>query len=115
MRVLGFSKKWDKLKKQHHTTFRFPRADRDWEVGETVQEVYHPRGKDREVIQFAKIISKTPRDVFNGAITLEEAREDGFASVGEMTAWFRKTYGNNPKANYMNCLLLEVQELPYVG
>ena len=80
MRVLGYSKKWDKLKKPEHTTFRFPRKDsakgRDWHVGETVQEVFHPRGKDREFIQVAMIIKKEPRLICS--IDDEEAVEDGF-------------------------------------
>jgi len=30
MRILGFSKKWDKLKDPEFTTFRFERKDKDW-------------------------------------------------------------------------------------
>ncbi len=54
MRILGFSRKWPKLYNPVHTTFRYPRKDadrgRDWHEGEHVQEVYHPRHKDHEVM-----------------------------------------------------------------
>ncbi len=84
MRIIGFSKKWDKLQKPEHTTFRFPRKDadkgRDWKFGETVQEVYKPRSKtQREFIQIAEIIKKEPKAIED--ITEEEAVEDGFESL----------------------------------
>jgi len=51
MRILGVSKKWDKLKNEMlFTTFRFPRKDRDWAVEEVVQLVYKPRSKEREIL-----------------------------------------------------------------
>ena len=95
MRVLGFSKKWPKLYQPEFTTFRFPRKDsdrgRDWKVGELVQIVYHPRGKDREVICVAKIISKTPRKLED--VNDTEACLDGFESAKDMHYWMLKTYG----------------------
>lgn len=40
MRILGFSKKWDKLNNGKFTTFRYPRKDslvgRDWHDGEVL-------------------------------------------------------------------------------
>ncbi len=101
MRILGFSKKWDKLNKQWFqrdihtfTTFRYPRRDRDWEVEEIVQVVYKPRSKEREPLGIARIIRKqeknldTPyygyqmpsgtRFVLTEIITPAEAEEDGF-------------------------------------
>ena len=87
MRVMGFTKKWDKLKNPIHTTFRFPRKDSDrgfdWSIGEVVQEVYKPRSKEREFIQTAKIISKETKTVRE--ITEQEAIEDGFSNCFFMT------------------------------
>jgi len=34
MRILGVSKKWDKLQRPEWTTFRFARKDKDWYEGE---------------------------------------------------------------------------------
>jgi len=86
MRILGFTKKWDKLKQAEFTTFRFPRKDKDWEVGEQVQIVYKPRSKEREMLGIAKIINKEARCMaWDGSkltepkITNEEAIADGFA------------------------------------
>jgi len=101
MRILGFSKKWDKLNKQWFardlhtfTTFRYPRRDRDWEVEEVVQVVYKPRSKEREPLGIARIIRKQPKDMSkeywsyhpgslvlrsdNECILPSEAEEDGF-------------------------------------
>lgn len=85
MRILGFNKKWDKLKQPEFTTFRFPRKDRDWAIGEQVQIVFHPRGKDHKNLGIAEIILKEPRaigilgDKTNCQhITNEEAIADGF-------------------------------------
>ena len=100
MRILGFSKKWDKLNKRwferdRHTftTFRFPRKDKDWEVEELVQVVYKPRSKEREPLGIARIIRKQEKDLskkFYGfgdickdpdVITPAEAYEDGFSGM----------------------------------
>lgn len=100
MRILGFSKKWDKLYKRESvlldsllfTTFRYPRRDKDWEVEEVVQVVYKPRAKDREPLGIARIIRKQEKDISKrlswfsnpnypkmpDTITSEEAKEDGF-------------------------------------
>ena len=100
MRILGFSKKWDKLNKQwferdRHTftTFRFPRRDKDWEIEELVQIVYKPRSKEREPLGIARIIRKQEKDLrkkYYGfgdickdadVITPSEAYEDGFVAM----------------------------------
>ena len=100
MRILGFSKKWPKLKQPEFTTFRFRRRDRDWEAGEFVQVVYKPRSKDREPLGIAKIITKEERNTapdWGGAgvpvVTNEEAIEDGFANWGEMFDWLAAAHG----------------------
>ena len=100
MRIIGFSKKWDKLNKQWFapnlqtfTTFRFPRKDRDWDVEELVQVVYKPRSKEREPLGIARIIRKQEKDIgkkyyqFAGVckdldvITPDDAYEDGFSGM----------------------------------
>jgi len=87
MRILGFSKKWDKLNNSIlFTTFRFARKDKDWQVGEQVKIVYKPRSKGGgEVLGVAKIIGKTKRSVGiygdktgRPLITDKEAIADGF-------------------------------------
>jgi hypothetical protein len=93
MRVLGFSKKWEKLQNLEFTTFRFPRKDKDWYIGEYVQIVYHPRSKDREFLFNAQIISKESRKLED--INNVEACLDGFKDAEDMNNWIIKTYGNN--------------------
>lgn len=95
MRILGFSKKWPKLKQPIFTTFRFRRRDRDWEVGEVVQVVYKPRSKDREPLGVAEIVSKEPRRAAkhgcllpDPCISNEEAERDGFQGTIEKAAYF---------------------------
>ena len=102
MRVLGFSKKWPKLSNPEFTTFRYPRKDRDWQVGELVQLVYHPRSKDREVLGTAEIVLKEKRNVnitstFSDIpqVSYVEAVRDGFVNQVDMVSWFAKTYGGN--------------------
>jgi len=100
MRILGFSKKWEKLNQDEFTTFRFCRKDRDWEVGELAQVVYKPRRKGGgERLGLAQIISKEPRNLGPDwgqdglpMITTDEAIEDGFANWGEMFDWLGKVY-----------------------
>ena len=88
MRILGFSKDWPKLKKPIHTTFRYPRVDKDWQEGEIVQEVYKPRSKERKVLQTAKIVRKD--DKYWIGISEAEAIEDGFESTFEMWLYLKK-------------------------
>ena len=99
MRILGFSKKWDKLNKKWYqrdvhtfTTFRYPRRDRDWEVEEVVQVVYKPRSKERKPLGIARIIRIDEKDIdatwsfyplprfpnTDYMISPSEAEEDGF-------------------------------------
>jgi len=94
MRILGFSKKWDKLNQKEFTTFRFPRKDRDWANGEEVQIVFKPRSKEREILGIARIIDKRPRWVRPHPLTSElkkvddeEAQKDGFVHASEMILW----------------------------
>jgi hypothetical protein len=100
MRILGFSKHWNKLNNPEFTTFRYPRVDRDWEVGESVQIVIRPRTKDREILGIATIIIKEMRELdpyfVDGGIPIvtdEEARDDGFLNREAMENWMMKTYG----------------------
>ena len=102
MRILGFSVKWDKLEKPIHTTFRFARKDKDWFEGETVQEVYKPRSKTREILQIATIIKKEPKCVRD--IGEDEAIEDGFPSAFSMWLWL----GEPDMSKIINKLTLRV-------
>ena len=100
MRILGFSKKWAKLGHKEFSTFRFPRRDRDWEIGEQVQIVIKPRHKDRQILGIAEIINKElrspdaefPRRDYL-TISDEEARIDGFEDYEDMWHWILSTYG----------------------
>ena len=88
MRVLGYSRRWSKLQRTVHTTFRYPRKDKDWFEGEIVQEVYKPRSKEREILQIARIINKEPKLLAD--ITHEEAIEDGFINLYDMYQFIGK-------------------------
>ena len=98
MRILGFSKRWDKLHQSEFTTFRFPRKDKDWYVGEQVLVKYKPRSPANIVLGQAEIISKELRwmkpklrnDILD--ITQEEAVTDGFEGWRDMWNWLLKTY-----------------------
>ena len=105
MRILGYSKKWEKLQKPVHTTFRYPRKDKDWHEGEIVQEVYKPRSKEREFIQVAKIIYKEAKVI--NELTEDEAIEDGFSSAFEMWIYLGKPNMKTP----INKLTLEVEKV----
>ncbi len=127
MRILGFSKKWDKLDKDLFTTYRFPRKDRDWEVEEVVQIVYKPRSKEREPLGVARIIRKESKDLnkrFNyfvggysesntsDTITPDEAESDGFTGMHgggdteKMRQFFIDTYGYSKCKDPINKLTL---------
>ena len=134
MRILGFSKKWDKLNKSWYerdyhtfTTFRYPRRDSDWEVEEVVQVVYEPRSKEREFLGIARIIRKQPKDLdkrfryYTGGwlepntpdtITPVEAEDDGFTGIhgggdlAKMRQFFIDTYGYSKCKEPMNKLTL---------
>jgi len=104
VRILGFSKRWEKLEQPTFTTFRFKRRDADWEVGETVQVVYKPRRKGGgDKLGIAEIVSKESR---LGAASDDEAREDGFQDCRDMERWMIKTYGEAKTWQPMNKLTL---------
>ena len=98
MRIMSFNKKWDKLNQPEFTTFRYPRADRDWEIGERVQVFYKNRSLQREKLGTAEIINKELRKIATAyeayRPTENEAQADGFPSLLEMNVYFRKTYGS---------------------
>ena len=117
MRILGFQKRWQKLSNLEFTTFRYPRGDYDWQVGEQVKVVFQPRRKGGgEVLGIAEIIKKEKREfdkeyfeiVKDGValITEEEAIVDGFPSVSDMIKWLEKTYGRLDWMPRMNKLVL---------
>ena len=95
MRIISFSRKWDKLKQAEFTTFRFTRKDKDWQVGEQVQVYYKNRSVNRERLGEALIISKEPRamGMFGDKtgcqhITNDEAVADGFPDVEVKHGYF---------------------------
>lgn len=116
MRILGFSKKWPKLKQPTFTTFRFPRRDRDWEVGELVQVVYKARSKNREILGAAEILSKYGVMIVNqippdsicpiGEIGEDDAKADGFLNKREMQLWMWELYRGRIACEPMNKLTL---------
>ena len=112
MRILGFGKRWDKLEDKEFTTFRFPRKDLDWEIGEQVQVVYHPRSKGRDVLGVAEIINKEQR-WFDHIIPSDcaarseiEAQRDGFYNREDMINWLYDTYKERIFDEQMNKLTL---------
>jgi len=112
MRILGVSKKWDKLKEDTFTTFRFARKDKDWYEGEFVQVFYKPRSKEREFLGIAKIVKKESR--WFGArighpdyISNTEARIDGFEDFTQMQIWFAEQYSIRIHTESINRLTLE--------
>ena len=112
MRILGFGKKWPKLKQCEFTTFRFPRRDKDWGVGEQVQIVFRPRSKEREILGTAVIIDKQERGFDHivpedcAARSELEAREDGFQDRQEMVDWLWDTYKSRVFDEHINKLTL---------
>ena len=112
MRILGFSRKWQKLTDDIlFTTFRYPRRDKDWQVEEVVQVVYKPRTKGRVILGIARIIRKQKKNTKKGwcyypslgfpttpdMITPQEAYEDGFSGmhgggdVQKLLQWLRES------------------------
>ncbi len=111
MRILGFSKKWDKLRKLQFTTFRLPRKDKDWVLGEIVRIIYKPRSKEREILGSAEIISKESRRLYQ--LTHSEAVEDGFRGVLNMSEWLLEAHGKRLFDEGLNKLTLRwVGEIP---
>ena len=95
MRIISFSKMWDKLKQPEFTTFRYPRGDKDWFVGEEVQVFYKNRSPNREKLGEAVIVSKISKITgrLETDVTDADAIADGFTDVRDMEQWLIKTYG----------------------
>lgn len=102
MREISFNQHWPKLDTSVFTTFRFPRKDRDWAIGEKVRVVLSARSKKREVLFEAVITKKEARWVrFQDyplkqsleekgipIITSDEARADGFFDTNKAPALY---------------------------
>ena len=98
MRIISFTKKWDKLHQPEFTTFRYPRRDKDWYVGELVQVYFKNRSPKREKLGIAEIVGKERRELDgffkdDRLITEAEAIEDGFNDFADMVAFMEKQYG----------------------
>jgi len=99
MRILSFTEKWQKLDDDVFTTFRYPRADKDWYVGEEVQVWFKQRSPLREKIGIAVIIGKERRalnEYHRGCVPLttdKEAQDDGFENRIGMKLFMIKRYG----------------------
>lgn len=126
MRILGFSKKWGKLKQVFFTTYRFPRKDKDWGIEEVVQIVYKPRSKEREILGIARIIRKQSKNLNKSwqyypspsspntpdMISPDEAEEDGSTGMHgggdteKMRQFFIPTYGYSKCKEPINKLTL---------
>jgi len=104
MRIISFSQRWPKLLNQEFTTFRYPRKDKDWFVGEAVQIFFKSRSPQREKLGDAIIVNKVlrfgPRDD-------KEAQDDGFIDTADMERWMRKTYGEAKLWERINKLTLK--------
>lgn len=95
MREIGFSEHWKKLNQGEFTTFRLPRKDKDWSVGEVVRVVYRPRSKQRQILCHATIITKHHIADIRNQITDAEAVADGFPAfggTGGMLEWMLKAH-----------------------
>ncbi len=90
MRILSFSKKWDKLSKPEFTTFRITRRDKDWYVPELVQVVIKTRSKERQPLGIAEISQKNITCLKD--ITEIEAMADGFDSAFAMWLWMKEAH-----------------------
>lgn len=112
MRIISFSQRWPKLLNPEFTTFRFPRKDRDWEVGEIVQVYFKNRSPNREKLGEAEIITKEPRrtkcSIPNNIPVVSdlEASADGFENFSDMYNWLVETYGGMRASFTINKLTL---------
>ncbi len=102
---------WSKLNQEEFTTFRFPRKDRDWQIGERVQVVYHPRSRGRKPLFWADILNVQSRSFDSQrapAISHDEAVADGFPNgVLEMERWLAKSHGKFDSSKVFNKLSLK--------
>ena len=109
MRIMGFSKKWDKLEQSEFTTFRFPRKDtdrgRDWHNNEILKIVFQPRHQN-EYLGTAQIICKKERWISD--IRNDEAITDGFpGGKEEMWRWLLASHKNCEARTPINKLTLK--------
>jgi hypothetical protein len=104
MRIISFAKRWGKLKKGFFSTFRYPRKDTDWTVGEKVQVFIKNRSPHRIFLGIAEITCKAPRTLLittdpipnnRGIATQREAKDDGFENLAEMAAFMSDYYGKD--------------------
>jgi hypothetical protein len=65
MRIMSFAKLWDKLKNPLFATFRYPRTDKDWSVGERVSVFIKNRSPARIFCGIAEVVGKEVRNVPN--------------------------------------------------
>jgi hypothetical protein len=114
MRIMSFAKRWEKLKKKTFSTFRYPRKDKDWSEGETVQVFLLNRSPHRVFLGTAEIVSKNPRYLVNtneplpsnrGIVTQKEAQADGFENPGEMEKFMIQYYGKDYSPEFNKLML----------
>ena len=113
MRIISFGVMWDKLHDLRFTTFRFPRKDKDWYIGEVVQVWYKTRSPERKCLGEAEIVGKERRSLSFNTFSNDDAKADGFASKGDMLSWLYRTHGRRRFLNegYINKLTLEYRGL----
>ena len=112
MRPLGVTEHWDKLKQPKWTTFRVPRKDKDWQVGEQVQVVYKPRSKQRESLGVAEIISKESKTFI--AVEEADAIADGFESCLDMWMWLKEAHKGIKMTAPINKLTLRWADIAHL-
>lgn len=105
MRILGVTEHWPKLEQPSWTTFRVPRKDKDWQLGETVQVVFKPRSKQREVLGIAEIVGKGTISFIQ--VSEVEAMEDGFANLFWMWLWLKEAHRGIKMTDTINKLTLK--------
>ncbi|MFA5152108.1 MAG: hypothetical protein WC554_06100 [Clostridia bacterium] len=95
----------EKLTSLSFTTFRLPRLDKDWYVGEILEVVLQPIGKKKFPLGQAEVIFLEPKDHFqygDKGISDEEALKDGFRDSWELRKkifWTRR-HGKKPQVAY---------------
>ena len=108
MRRMGLSLRWAKLWQPEFTTFRTPRKDKDWFVGEKVRVVFQPRSKNRQPLFLAEIVAKEPKTF--DKITSAEAIADGFSGIITMWAFLENSHPRFKASTPLNKLTLKRQE-----
>jgi hypothetical protein len=92
-----------KLQAVEFTTWRWPRKDKDWHIGEEVTIVIRSRQKDRVVLGTAVIVNVEMKDPHIG-ITRDDARADGFHNEHDLA--MHLIYGRPPGATIVNKITL---------